>query len=174
MWTSGPGTGPVRKYSDTRSGYRRPAPCTDRWDTVAGRDVGTADVQTSRCQLYNKRITKGQTGSNMSTMNHQSHKTCIDACAQCAQTCEQCAQHCLGSHPECAKVCIDCAQACAFAVATMSRSSQFHSAICGLCADICDACATECDKHADHGCCKKCAEDCRRCAAECRKVAVAH
>lgn len=99
---------------------------------------------------------------------------CIEACNRAhGVSLAMAMNHCLetgGEHvePKHFRLMNDCAQACATAADFMLRSSEFHAAMCGLCADVCDTCADSC---ATLDGMESCVEACRACAASCREMA---
>ena len=99
---------------------------------------------------------------------------CIDSCLACHKTCLAMAMtHCLetgGEHtaPQHFRLMIDCAAICATTADFLSHKSQFHQALCGLCATVCDACAKDCDGMSGM---EACVAACRACAESCRATA---
>jgi hypothetical protein len=63
---------------------------------------------------------------------------------------------------------MDCAVICAMAADFMLHKSQFHHALCGLCADVCKTCADDCAALADMD---DCARACQACAEQCGAMA---
>jgi hypothetical protein len=71
-------------------------------------------------------------------------EVCIEACLQCLRDCETCTTACLDSDmvqmmANCIKACRDCADLCALCARFMSRNSDLHIQLCGVCADACDS-----------------------------------
>jgi hypothetical protein len=103
-------------------------------------------------------------------------RECIDNCENCRTACLETVNHCLtlgGKHadPGHIRLLLDCADICATSSAFMSRGSDQHSAVCGVCAEICDRCARSCDSMGSDATMNKCAEACRRCAQSCHRMA---
>ena len=99
---------------------------------------------------------------------------CIDSCLDCHKTCLGTAMtHCLeegGAHVKAQhfRMMVDCAAICATAADFMLHKSQFHRALCGLCAAVCTACANDC---LDLDGMEACVAACRRCAEACAAMA---
>lgn len=95
---------------------------------------------------------------------------CIDACNRCHQTCLQMATtHCLelgGKHaePSHLRLMLDCAAICQTTANFMLTQSEFHTALCVVCADICEACAESCE---EVGQMDDCVKACHECMHEC-------
>lgn len=117
-------------------------------------------------------------------MTHQQHrhgsesemKHCIDACHECHRICSATIPHCLemgGRHAEMRhiRLMIDCAEICAVAASLMSRGSELHADLCGVCAEACRKCAESCERLADDAQMARCAEICRHCADACAAMA---
>jgi uncharacterized protein with beta-barrel porin domain len=108
---------------------------------------------------------------------HEGMRSAIHTALNCHDVCTQTIQHCLehgGKHVEKQHMTLmmDCAQICVTSADFMLRNSQFHTQVCGACADVCEACAKSCEGINDpDGAMKACAEACRRCAQECRQMA---
>lgn len=101
---------------------------------------------------------------------------CIDACHDCHWICLATVNHCLalgGRHAgrEHVKTMLDCAEICATSAGFMSRGSEMHAAVCGVCAEICRRCAESCERMGDDAQMQRCAEACRRCAEMCAHMA---
>lgn len=101
---------------------------------------------------------------------------CIRDCLDCYSSCLQTVTHCLGlggRHAEQAhiRLLLDCAEICQTSAGFMSRGSDIHQRICGVCAEICQRCADDCERFTDDAQMKACAEVCRRCAGSCRQMA---
>jgi hypothetical protein len=106
-------------------------------------------------------------------------QVCIQNCDECAQVCERVISHCVrmgGKHAEESHLRLlrDCENICAISSRFMLRNSEFHSRICGVCAEICEACAKDCDSFGDDEMMQECASVCRRCADSCTKMASGH
>lgn len=122
-----------------------------------------------------------QTQSQKSTQSKSTDMTgamevCIQNCLDCYKICSQMLIHCLekgGEHAEAQhiKLLEDCAKICNLSADFMLRSSEFHSSICGECAEICTACAESCEAFADDEKMKNCAAVCRKCASSCDEMA---
>jgi hypothetical protein len=99
---------------------------------------------------------------------------CIDACLNCHKVCLGMAMtHCLeegGEHvkPQHFRMMVDCAAICATTADFMLHKSQFHRALCGLCADICEACAMDCERLPGM---EACVAACYACAKSCAAMA---
>lgn len=96
----------------------------------------------------------------------------------CHRICEETITHCLrqgGAHsdPDHIRLLMDCADICRMAADYMVRGSEFHAALCALCADICATCAAGCERFHDDDTMVACAQACRRCEASCRQMASA-
>jgi hypothetical protein len=81
--------------------------------------------------------------------------------------------HCLeagGRHarPQHLRLMMDCAAFCALTNDMLAHKSQFHNAVCGLCADICETCAEDCERLDGM---EDCAAACRGAAESCRVAA---
>lgn len=109
-------------------------------------------------------------------MNDDHLQNCIDDCQRCHDTCLQAAMtHCLsegGPHVEAKhfRLMLNCAEICQTAANFMLGESDYHAAICGVCADICEACAQSCEAVGDMD---DCVEACRNCAEQCRVMRAA-
>jgi hypothetical protein len=108
-------------------------------------------------------------------MAQGSMEECIRNCSGCHDTCLQTVTHCLqrggalgeGEH---VRLLLDCAEICRTSADLMLRGSDFHTAICAVCADVCTRCAEECERMSDSSKLSECAEACRRCAESCRAM----
>ncbi len=99
----------------------------------------------------------------------------IKTVADCHQICLETINHCLsmgGDHVEekHMKLMMDCAKICATTTDFMTRNSQFHGDVCGVCADICEACAKSCEKLGGEEM-ERCSKACRECAKACKEMA---
>ncbi len=70
-------------------------------------------------------------------------ETCIQNCLDCLVEWENCATACLSGEmaqmmAKCIKLCRDCSDLCAICARFMSRSSDLHKQLCGVCAEACD------------------------------------
>jgi hypothetical protein len=105
---------------------------------------------------------------------------CIQNCDECSQVCERVISHCVrtgGKHaePSHLRLLRDCENICSVSSHFMLRNSDYHSQVCGVCAEICEACANDCDSFGDDDeMMQECASVCRRCADSCRKMASGH
>lgn len=110
------------------------------------------------------------------TINNQQIIECIKNCEQCAQECFRCMNHCLGKGGDHAslehqRIMQDCATICATSANFMSRGSEHHAEICGVCAEICKACGDSCGRMADGDQqMERCAKACRTCEESCRSM----
>lgn len=101
---------------------------------------------------------------------------CINFCRDCHEICLRTIGQCLemgGRHAaaEHIKLLQDCAQICATSADFMTRMSDYHTDVCGVCASVCEACADECERLAEGGdFMKECADICRKCAESCREM----
>ncbi len=100
---------------------------------------------------------------------------CIQQCTECHRVCVETLQHCLeqgGHHVEPAHVreMLDCAQICAVSADFMSRGSDTHIDVCGVCAHVCQRCAESCEKVNDSAEMQRCIDACRACAQSCREM----
>jgi hypothetical protein len=97
-------------------------------------------------------------------------QNCIEACQSCHRTClEMATSHCLemgGKHaePSHLRLMLDCAQICQTTANFMLAQSEFHTALCVVCADICEACAISCEEIGEMD---ECVKACRECMHEC-------
>jgi hypothetical protein len=97
-------------------------------------------------------------------------QSCIDACQRCHQTCLNMATtHCMevgGKHsePSHLRLMLNCAEICQTTANFMLSNSEFHNALCVVCADICEACANSCEEVGDMD---ECVIACRECMHEC-------
>ena len=94
---------------------------------------------------------------------------------ECHQVCLGTAAYCLqmgGRHAEAAhiRMLLDCAQICATSADFMTRGSDLHSRVCGVCAEVCERCAEDCERFGDDAQMRRCAEVCRRLASWLRRV----
>lgn len=103
-------------------------------------------------------------------------KRCIENCTDCSNVCFETINHCLGlggdhtdqNHIQILQV---CAEICHTAAKTMLLGSDFHSRVCGLCAEICERCAQSCESISDSDeTMDTCAKICRRCAVSCQEM----
>ena len=81
--------------------------------------------------------------------------------------------HCLeegGPHvrPQHFRLMLDCAQLCATTADFLERKSQFHTGLCGLCADVNETCAEDCEQLDGMD---DCVTACRAAAQACRVAA---
>lgn len=95
---------------------------------------------------------------------------------ECHHVCEETISYCLqrgGKHADAAhiKLLTDCSDICRMVADFMVRGSQFHTVVCGICADVCQACATDCERFGDDEQICRCAQACRECAGTCRQTA---
>lgn len=100
---------------------------------------------------------------------------CLQNCIDCYTVCTETAQHCLhtgGEHarPEHIRILADCASICQLSADFMLRSSQWHTAVCEVCAQICEECAQDCARFDADEFMLECAEICRQCASSCREM----
>ncbi len=101
-------------------------------------------------------------------------QACIQACLDCHVTClREAMNHCLtqgGKHTEPAhfRLMMNCAELCQTSANFMLSSSDWHGAVCGVCADVCDACARSCEAVGDMD---ECVAACRACSESCRQMA---
>lgn len=106
----------------------------------------------------------------------QEMEECTDNCFEAAQVCEWCADECIQLGDEemtrCIELCRDVADLTTMHARFMSRNSEFHRELAGICADACEECADECEQY-DHDHCQVCAEIVRECAESCRNMASA-
>jgi hypothetical protein len=103
-------------------------------------------------------------------------RKCIEACTECHEICTETVQHCLtlgGAHaaPEHITTLLDCAQICQTSADFLTRGSEYHSSVCGVCAEVCRACETECRSMGNDQQMQKCADACAKCAESCEKMA---
>jgi hypothetical protein len=103
----------------------------------------------------------------------------VTAALECHRECEEAINYCLqqgGRHAEAAHIRLltDCADICRMAADFMARSSEFHPAICGLCADVCRQSAAACDAFGDDEQMRRSAQACRECEQACRQMAAMH
>ena len=97
-------------------------------------------------------------------------QNCIDACRRCHQVClEMATTHCLelgGKHvePSHLRLMFDCAEICQTTINFMVSQSEFHTALCVVCADICEACAESCEEVGEMD---DCVKACHECMHEC-------
>ena len=104
-------------------------------------------------------------------------RECINNCTNCHNICMETIAHCLqmgGKHAEAAhiRLLMDCAEMCATSANFMLRGSDFHTRICGICAEVCERCAEDCERvDPNDDQMRRCAEMCRRCADSCRQMA---
>ena len=101
---------------------------------------------------------------------------CIQECLNCHSVCLATVADCLrmgGEHAAAAHIglLLDCAEICQTSANFMLRGSQFHTRICGACAEVCEQCAQDCERMGDNARMKACADTCRRCAESCRRMA---
>ncbi|MEU8006119.1 four-helix bundle copper-binding protein [Catellatospora sp. NPDC049111] len=110
----------------------------------------------------------------------QSHATIMQQgvthALECHRICEETITHCLqagGKHVEAAHIQLltDCADICRTAADFMVRGSEFHPAVCAVCADVCERCAIDCERFSGDEQMAKCAKACRECAQSCRQMA---
>ena len=99
---------------------------------------------------------------------------CLQNCLDCFSVCNQTLQHCLemgGKHVEKEHIQLltDCVKICETSANFLSRNSENHTDICGVCAEICRACADSCSSLKDKVM-EKCAEVCNLCADSCEKM----
>lgn len=102
---------------------------------------------------------------------------CIELCGNCHDSCMQLVTHCLemgGEHASSEHIglLLDCSQICHTSEDFMLRQSQFHTSVCGVCAEVCDRCAQDCERLANgdqHM--LDCAAICRQCADSCGTMA---
>jgi hypothetical protein len=104
-------------------------------------------------------------------------RECIQNCLDCYSICLETAQHCLmmgGKHADPRHIGLmkACAEICQTSAAFMLSASEFHSRVCGVCAEVCRACEQSCSSMADGDeTMRRCAEVCRRCAESCQTMA---
>lgn len=103
-------------------------------------------------------------------------RECIQECHECHDICLQTVAHCLemgGEHaaPDHIRLLLDCAEICQTSANFMSRTSDFHGQVCGVCAEVCERCAEDCERFGDDKMMQQCAEVCRSCASSCREMA---
>ena len=114
--------------------------------------------------------------------HHQDHavsddmEQCINNCLGCHRICEETAAYCTqmgGKHAEAThlRLLLDCAQICITSADFMTRLSDLHPQVCGVCAQACTHCAESCEQFGDDAQMKECAETCRRCAESCQQMA---
>jgi hypothetical protein len=101
-------------------------------------------------------------------------RECMELLSRCHTMCLSMAMtHCLetgGRHarPQHLRLMMDCAAFCTLTGDMLAHKSQFHNAVCGLCADICETCAKDCETLDGM---EDCVTACRQAAASCRVAA---
>lgn len=106
----------------------------------------------------------------------QNVRQCIEDCLQCYQVCTETSAMCLemgGKHADPGHLTTmhDCAEICDMAAGFMSRSSEFGSTLCGVCAEICRRCSESCrELAADGEFMQRCADVCEHCAQSCEAM----
>jgi hypothetical protein len=103
----------------------------------------------------------------------------VTSALECHRVCEETVTYCLqqgGRYAEAAHIRLltDCADICRTAADFMVRSSQFHPAVCGVCAEVCRQCAAACEAFGDDEQMRRCAQACRECEQACQQMATAH
>lgn len=104
-------------------------------------------------------------------------QTCIDNCRSCHQACVETMYYCLskgGDHanPNHIGLLLDCAQICETSADFMSRNSELHAEVCGICAEICERCADDCNTMAESDeQMAACEQECRKCMESCQTMA---
>lgn len=116
----------------------------------------------------------GMTAHSSGTLAHG-----VTAALECHRICEETINYCLqqgGRHAEASHIRLltDCADLCRVAADFMARSSDFHPAICGVCADVCRQCAAACEAFGDDEQMMRCAQACRECEQACQQMAAMH
>jgi len=101
---------------------------------------------------------------------------CIENCLECHRVCLETLSYCWeqgGRHVERRHLLLleDCAQLCQTSADFMSRGSDIHPQLCGICADACERCARSCEQFGGDAQMKACADICRRCVESCRQMA---
>jgi len=101
---------------------------------------------------------------------------CIEACEACASACLSAVPHCLekgGDHAEPAHIglLLDCADICQTSARFMTRGSDLHAEVCGVCSFVCKECEEDCEEFEDDPVMVECAAACRECAEACRRMA---
>lgn len=119
--------------------------------------------------------TKRQEMPRNTAQMSEPQRKCLDDCLQCYRSCLETAMYCLsrgGAHANDAhlRLMLDCAEFCQVSANFMTRGSEFHARICGVCAEICLRCADDCAQFAGDGRMQACAEACRRCAESCQMM----
>ncbi|MGE0172553.1 MAG: four-helix bundle copper-binding protein [Oligoflexales bacterium] len=102
-------------------------------------------------------------------------RECIKACLDASTACTDQVVHCLGEggkHAEARHIqlLLDCADICETSANFMSRHSDRHSDVCGICSDVCWDTAESCRGIEDETMIQ-CAQICERCAELCEKMA---
>jgi hypothetical protein len=97
-------------------------------------------------------------------------KELIDELYRCAGQCTFCYNGCEREKEKdqlerCMMLDQDCADICRLTGHILERGSESSDLFLQLSKELCERCATECEKHAHHDHCKKCAETCRECIA---------
>lgn len=100
------------------------------------------------------------------------HQDLISELYQCAAACNNCYEACLQEEDvakleRCMKLDKECYEVCHLTAHTLERGSEHADLFLDLCIRICNDCAEECEKHAHHEHCRKCAEACRKCVQKC-------
>jgi hypothetical protein len=114
-------------------------------------------------------------------MGHEARMTeemrrCIDECLNCHRICIETVNHCLsldGRHAEARhiRLILDCAQISATSADFMLRTSDYHTRLCGICAELCAASADSCQELGPHDATmQRCVQICRRCGDACGRM----
>jgi hypothetical protein len=103
----------------------------------------------------------------------------VSAALECHRVCEETITYCLdqgGRYAEATHIRLltDCSDICRTAADFMARGSQFHPAVCGVCAQVSLQCAEACGAFGGDQQMRRCADACRACAQACQQMAAAH
>jgi hypothetical protein len=106
----------------------------------------------------------------------QKMQECIESCLGCFQQCQETLLYCLSqggrhSQVEHIQTLQSCSEICETSAKFMMLRSEFHGAVCEVCAKVCAACAVSCEAFSDDETMKTCAAECRRCEESCKAMA---
>ena len=100
---------------------------------------------------------------------------CIRKCLECFRVCSQGFRYCLEKRgaladPHHVDTLMACAEICQVSADFMTRASEYHELIRGVCAEICESCARECERFKDDETMREVARVCRSTFDSCRAV----